>query len=32
MALSKTKLWVTAKDYIFITLGIPSFSNSFSIN
>ncbi len=30
MALSKTKLWVTAKDYIFITLGIALYAFGFS--
>ena len=30
MALSKAKLWVTAKDYIFITLGIALYAFGFS--
>lgn len=30
MPLSKTKLWVTAKDYIFITLGIALYAFGFS--
>lgn len=30
MALSKTKLWVTAKDYIFITFGIALYAFGFS--